>query len=384
MAREPKFLGTITYSKRPVAGVTLYSDRKTEPTIEEMLDELERSDIRDVRKEVLLRKLRERGGLATRQGEPPAQPNPKRYLVDSETGRIDIDEENGDLTYKDALLMSSSIKGKSGQYDDAINLINAARTLAQDGQPKETRKPKEYYVEPDTGVIVHDPDNGEYTLSEARAVSQSLQRVTPGQAQPPPTYVVDSEGARELKPGEPIVIKQPPAAPPPKTLIVRQTAEGIVAEEHDLGKPIIINAPAVQGSGQGSGFPGMVPFPVFGTDGKPVYDSDGKPVYADIDPMMKMLGFRSEEKRADERHSMLMGLGQTVRENFGDGIQAIKDAVSEVKGEGKSKKAAQQPTVYECSTCHTKFSIPDVPFETVTCPNPECGRVFSKEEVTRA
>ena len=383
MGREPKFLGTITYSKRPIAGVTLYGDRKPEPTIEEMLDELERSDIRDTRKEILLRKLRERGGIATRQGEAPAQLNPKRYLVDPETGRVSVDEEEGEYTYKDALLMSSSIKGKSGQYDDAINLINAAKTLAQEGQSKVAEKPKEYYVEPDTGIIVHDPENGEYALSEARTVSQSLQKVITGKDQPPPIYVVDSEGARTLKPGEPIVIKQqPPASTPPgKTLIVRQTAEGIVAEEHDLGKPIIINTPPGQGS---TGFPGMVPFPVFGTDGKPVYDSGGKPVFADIDPMMKMLGFQSEEKRADERHSMLMGLGTTVRENLSDGIQAIKDAVSEVKGEGKSKKVAEQPTVYECSECHSQFSIPNVPFETVKCPNPDCGHVYTKEEVMGA
>ena len=35
--REPKFLGTITYTKRPVAGITLYQDtgRKDGATIEE-------------------------------------------------------------------------------------------------------------------------------------------------------------------------------------------------------------------------------------------------------------------------------------------------------------------------------------------------------------
>ncbi|GAH88684.1 unnamed protein product, partial [marine sediment metagenome] len=123
-------------------------------------------------------------------------------------------------------------------------------------------------------------------------------------------------------------------------------------------------------------------FPVFGSDGEPVYDKDGKPVYANIEPMMKWMGFQSEQKRADERHGALMGIAQTVRENLGDGIAAIKAAAEEAKkGTGVKTVASEQPTGYECFDCHTQFQIPDVPFETVTCPNPECRRVYSKEEI---
>lgn len=379
MPKEPRFLGTITYSRQPIAGVTLYSDRKTEPTIEEMLDELERSDIREARKEVLLKKLRERGGIAPRQGETPAQPNPKRYLVDPETGRVSVDEEEGEYTYKDALLVSASIKGKSGQYDDAITLINAAKTLAQDNQPKVTEKPKEYYVEPDTGIIVHDPENGEYTLSEARAVSQSLQKVTTGGDKPPPAppgFFVDEEGnLQQLKPGEPVIIKR----------VVQQAGRTYFVDakgdlqEQEAGKPLVIRV-EVPGGGTGP----MVPFPVFGSDGKPAYDKEGKPIFANLEPMMKWMGFQSDQKREDERHQMLMGLGKTVRENVGDGIAAIKAAVEETKGTG-AKTPASQPQAYECATCHTQFSIPDgIPFETVKCPNPVCGRVYTREEVMGA
>jgi len=380
MGREPKFLGTITYSRRPIAGVTLYSDRKPEPTIEEMLDELDKSDIQEARKEVLLRKLRERGGLALKQGEAYAQPNPKRYLVDPETGRVSVDEEEGEYTYKDVLLVSASIKGKSGQYDDAISLINAAKTLAQDSRAKVTEKPKEYYVEPDTGIIVHDPDNGEYTLSEARAVSQSLQKVTkPGGDQPPPGFLIDEGGnLKQLQPGEPVVIKRV-IQQPGKTYIVDAKGE---LQEQEPGKPLVIK---VEAPGGGAGMPSMVPFPVFGSDGQPVYDKDGKPVFANIDPMMKWMGFQSEQRRADERHGAVMGLVQTARENLSDGIAAIKAAAEEAKkGTGSKTVASEQPTVYECSNCHTQFQIPDVPFETVKCPNPKCGRIYTKEEVMAA
>lgn len=371
-ARDPKFKGTIGYSMQPVAGMTLYQGRSpAEPSIEEMLEELEKSEIRDARKEELLAKLRERiasiGG--TRKVEKAE--NPKRYLVDPESGRIDV-VDDGEYTYKDALLISASIKGKSGQYEDAINLINAAKTLAQDSQPKVALKPKEYYVEPDTGVIVHDPENGEYTLSEARAVSQSLQKATTGGEQPPPGFFVDEEGnLQQLKPGEPIVIRKV-IQQAGKTYLVDEKGE---LREQEPGKPLVIRVEA-PGGGMGS----MVPFPVFGSDGQPAYDKDGKPIYADIEPMMKWMGFQGEQRREDERHGALMGLAQTVRENIPDGIQAILKAAAEAKGgTGAKPPVPEEPTVYQCGDCHAKFAIPDVPYETVKCPT--CGREYSKAEI---
>ncbi len=191
MVRDAKYRGTFGLSPQPVAGVTLYQDRRVaEPSIEEMLDELEKNEIRGARKELLLGKIRERIDTATKQVTTTTPPNPKRYIVDPETGRIGVDEEEGEYTYKDAVLVSVSIKGKGGQYDDAINLINLVKTLAQEDQAKTTEKPKEYYVESETGIIVHDPDNGEYTLSEARTISQSLQKGTrTGDKLPPGSYV---------------------------------------------------------------------------------------------------------------------------------------------------------------------------------------------------
>jgi hypothetical protein len=107
----------------------------------------------------------------------------------------------------------------------------------------------------------------------------------------------------------------------------------------------------------------------------------GQPVVMDLGSIINWKKFEGEERRADERHTALVGLAQTVRENVSDGVAAIKAAVEEAKKGTEAKAPAPQPTAYECGACHTKFSIPDVPFETVKCPNPQCGRVYTKEEV---
>ncbi|MBA7698437.1 hypothetical protein ES703_107114 [subsurface metagenome] len=154
-------------------------------------------------------------------------------------------------------------------------------------------------------------------------------------------------------------------------------------EEHEPGKPIIIRMqPGAPGN---SNLPPMMPFPVIGSDGQPVYDSEGKPVYANIEPMMKWMGFQSEQRREDERHQMLMGLGQTVRENVGDGIAALKAAAEGIKGGtgAKSPETKQeQPTVFECADCHTSFSPPaGWAGQNIKCPNPACPREYTKEEL---
>lgn len=75
-------------------------------------------------------------------------------------------------------------------------------------------------------------------------------------------------------------------------------------------------------------------------------------------------------------------LATAVKENLGTGIAALTAAAEEIKkGPGAKAPASEQPAVCECGDCHTKFSIPNVPFETIKCPNPACGRVYTKAEV---
>ncbi|GAI42262.1 unnamed protein product, partial [marine sediment metagenome] len=193
--------------------------------------------------------------------------------------------------------------------DEVVKIFNAFKQTTG----AET-KGKSYIVKPgEEGFVVEELQEGKPMV---------IATPGPGKVNPSSSFIIDGEGnVTEAPLGRPIVIK-PPApttlSPPGKTYLVRQTPEGFVTEEYEAGKPIIINAPA-----PGSNLPPMLPFPVIGSDGQPVYDNDGKPVYANIEPMMKWMGFQGEQRRADESHQQLMGLAQTIRENIPDGIQAI-------------------------------------------------------------
>jgi len=115
---------------------------------------------------------------------------------------------------------------------------------------------------------------------------------------------------------------------------------------------------------------------------------DGQPMTMDLGQVIDWKKFQGEERRADERHSSLVGLAQSIRENIGDGAAALRAAAEEVKGSGKGKEtppasqASEQPQVFSCADCQTQFSPPpgwvDQPLK---CPNPECGREYTKEEL---
>ena len=319
MARKNDYKGSIVYSHQPIAGITLFQERgSVEPSFQELLENLGRSDIKEKQKEELLAKLDDRiSKLRGKKGEmAPAGRNPKRYLVDPETGKIDIDEEEGEYTYKDALLLSASIKGKGGQFEDAINLINAAKTLGEGSKPKTDEKPKEFYVDPQTGVIIHDPENGECTLSEARAISQSMQR-GPEDKQKVIQFLNDEGELTEAPAGQPIIITKKEKAQPSKIYFVNDQGE---LAEQEAGKPIVIK---VQQGSPGSGMPAMLPFPVFGNDGQPVLDKDGKPMYANLEPMMKWMGFQSEQRRADESHKTKLEIATSFKDMLGKAGTAL-------------------------------------------------------------
>jgi len=116
---------------------------------------------------------------------------------------------------------------------------------------------------------------------------------------------------------------------------------------------------------------------------------DGQPMTMDLGQVIDWKKFMGEEKRADERHGALMGLAQTVRENLGDGVSALRAAAEEAKGSGKGKEtpsqqheASEQPQVFACADCKTQFSPPPGWAEQpLKCPNPTCGREYTKEEL---
>jgi len=318
MARKPDYKGNIGYTHQPIAGVTLYQDRKNDdPSFQEMLENLNKSDINEKLKEELLARLEDRiTNLRGKKGETaPAGRNLKRYLVDPETGKIDIDEEEGDYTYKDALLLSASVKGKGGHFEEAISLIKTVTELGG-GKKQTDERPKEFYVDPETAVIIHDLENGECTLSEARAISQSMRG--PTEEKQKTIQYLDGDGKLiEAPAGQPIIITKKEQAHPSKVFFINDQGE---LAEQEAGKPIVIK---VQQGSPGSDMPATLPFPVFGNDGQPVLDKDGKPMYANLEPMMKWMGFQSEQRRADESHKTKLEIATTFKDMLGKAGTAL-------------------------------------------------------------
>ncbi len=110
--------------------------------------------------------------------------------------------------------------------------------------------------------------------------------------------------------------------------------------------------------------------------------TDGKPIIMDLSNFINLEKFRGDERRADERHGTLMGLAQTVRENIPDGIQAILKTAEEAKRGTGAKTPEQQQQVFKCGDCGTEFSPPPGwAGQPIKCPNPACGRGYTKEEL---
>jgi len=183
----------------------------------------------------------------------------------------------------------------------------------------------------------------------------------------------------------------PPPPPPPQPGLIEQT-QGILGLITAV-KSALMPAPSPDTGGQ---------TPV------QIMDSTGKPLTMDIGSYIQLRQFESRAKIEGERHGALMGLAQTVRENFASGIEAVRRTAEGLKA-GGTKASAPQPRAqppaqpapeplevelrepepepeppaqqYECGSCHTVFGVPDVPFETVICPNSECKVEYTREQI---
>lgn len=303
------------------------------------------------------------------------------YILGANDTPINVGEGYGDLDYEDAVRLSTARAaalarggaqvGSTGlpatpgtMADEVTKIFNAFKTMMG---PQAAGK--SYVVKPgEEGYVIEEVDGNKPTIINAPGK---------GTTNPPSSWFIGADGElQEITPGKPVVIKQaaPAQTQPAKTYLLRQTAEGYVTEEVEAGKPIIINTPQPASSGMP-----MLPFPVIGSDGQPVFDNDGKPVYANIEPMLKYLEFQGDQKRADERHQMLMGLGQVVRDNVSDGVAALKLAAAEAKG--SPSKATTEMPAFRCGDCQTEFKIPPGwDGQNIACPG--CKREYTKEELT--
>lgn len=82
-----------------------------------------------------------------------------------------------------------------------------------------------------------------------------------------------------------------------------------------------------------------------------------------------------------DRNKHLGTIASTVKENLGDGIQALRAAAAEFKGGSGTGAAPKEATqAYECTQCHTQFAMPQgVKADQIGCPG--CGAVYTKEQL---
>lgn len=220
MAKEPKFKGTIAYSQKPVAGLTIYQEKK-EQSISDMLDELVKDEVTTARKDELLAKIKTRRLQALKEAQDAEsalreaksgevvstikerEAPKKRYLVDPETGAINVDEEEGEYTYKDALLVSASIKGKGRNESPTIDVPGIMKAMAEASKPDyaellgiiQALQPAPQPEKPDAlskviDFIKNNPDGISTTLGLARralGIDQLNDRISNLTSSPQPT-----------------------------------------------------------------------------------------------------------------------------------------------------------------------------------------------------
>ncbi len=93
------------------------------------------------------------------------------------------------------------------------------------------------------------------------------------------------------------------------------------------------------------------------------------------------LKIQREHESRMERNKHLGILTQTVKDNFGDGVAALRAAAEEAKGStGAKTSALPQQQVFRCGDCQTEFSPPEGwTDQPIKCP--KCGREYTKEEL---
>jgi hypothetical protein len=164
------------------------------PTIRDFIDDIRKRRLETVEYQKEIAELLGGGGEAPRTAvvvkEEKKEDRTKHYNVDPKTGEISVDEEEGEYTRRDAQLVSLSIAARRGEYDRVMEVINAMKG----GKPADSdSRPREYVVD-DIGQVDRDPENGEYTLVEAREIARSRRA-----ANTPQVETVDKKDLELLK-----------------------------------------------------------------------------------------------------------------------------------------------------------------------------------------
>ncbi len=278
-------------------------------------------------------------------------------------------------------------------------LTGVAKTAAREGETGVTlaKVPARDYIIVDDEPVRVGPNLGDYSLQDAKDIlsirALRSRFASAGQGGSPPAamekvselltalepYINKGSDADTLKEiladklalqRQEILshIPQPPQTGQPKSFIEQITDFVAALGSLKQAGPILRSILGVPESSNNPGMPVQVTGPA------------GQPVVMDLGQVIDWRRFQNEEKRADERHSAMMGLIETARENVPDGIAALREAAAEIKG--GSKTAAPTEQVYECASCHAQFKVPPGEWQNVGCPN--CKTQYTREQVIKA
>lgn len=193
---------------------------------------------------------------------------------------------------------------------------------------------KDHFIQGTSGakpMVILPQDDGSLSMQE---FDPSKPMLIGGRNQAPPpvapiTWVVGPDGsARQLQPGEPLVIQPHQAAPnsqPAAKTYVVHDSDGSM-EEVIPGKPIILRtAPAPAAPPVAAGGPMMIN----------AQSPDGKPFTIDIDSYFRLEDHRDETRRKDESHKAKMDLVAGLKDIVQKGVAALGNM-----GEGEDEEGA--------------------------------------------
>ncbi|GAI93845.1 unnamed protein product, partial [marine sediment metagenome] len=127
---------------------------------------------------------------------------------------------------------------------------------------------------------------------------------------------------------------------------------------------------------------------IAGIGGRLIQDQGGNSglrtdlVMALLEDERERIKIQQNHEAETQRNKHLGTLAETVKENLGDGIAALSAAAEEAKASSGTKTSSPPPQVFKCGDCGTEFSLPpEWAGHPLKCPNPECGREYSKEEL---
>ena len=334
MPRTPKFFGSMSYSKSPIAGFSIYQQKPKE-TIENLVAELEREDIEAERRKVLLNKLkarvRESEELHKDTTTVQEKPLVKRFNVVD--GKIIPDDENGQYNLGSAISVAMAENKKAGvtDYSGIAAIIGAVDKL----KPGESLNIRDMTESVKDLALALQPQSSGISPTELEMRLENTQLKTRQEIQSMLQELKDSMRREPKDQDSPFTIDE--HGNPAINRGAKLTAQDLMAWE-------MINRPKSSPFG--------------------IKSEGGNLVPIDIDTWLKVDTHRNKERREDEKVSILQEGIKLAREIAPDAMVAVRnlggpsgktrDALKK-GGWAKEEKPALNRT--KCGSCETTIEF---------------------------